>query len=75
YYIGATQGEIEAAVETVKAEAQRDVELIHSFETKNPEGVKDVLHRRFGRKRQKENWFGLGQKDVSWLKSRGGDPR
>ncbi|MBI5957309.1 MAG: hypothetical protein HY866_01145, partial [Chloroflexi bacterium] len=47
YYIGATQGEIEAAVETVKAEAQRDVELIHSFETKNPEGVKDVLHRRF----------------------------
>jgi hypothetical protein len=74
YYIGATQGDVNAAVETVKTEAGRDVELLHAFETKNPEGVKEVLHRRFARKRQKENWFGLGQKDVSWLKSRGGQP-
>lgn len=70
YYIGATTGPLDEAVDSVSSAAGRPVDVIHSFQARDAVSMRDSLHRRFERKRQKEQWFGLSQKDVGWLQSR-----
>ncbi len=74
YYIGATTGLLDDALSALEPGAPQDgLELIHSFDTADPHATEAFLHRKFARKRQKEHWFGLSKKDVSWLKSRRGE--
>lgn len=73
FFIGTTTGPVDEALEKLRTSPDRELTLIHSFETRNADGVKAALQRRFARKHQKENWFGLSQKDIAWLKSRRGE--
>ncbi len=70
YFIGSTTGSLEEAVENLRTTPDRELEVVHSFETKNPDAAKAAIQRRFERKQQRDNWYGLGQKDLAWLKSR-----
>lgn len=70
YYIGSTTGLVEDAVEGLRTTPDRELEVIHSFETRDPDAAKAAIQRRFVRKQQRENWYGLSQKDLTWLKSR-----
>jgi hypothetical protein len=74
YYIGSTTGPVEEAVNDLQAESAQPVEVIHTFEVRDPVSTEATLRRRFDRKRQKERWYGLSKKDVSWLKSLKGEP-
>lgn len=68
YKIGVTYDSVEEELNALAAEHDKELELVHTIETPNPEAVKSQLQRRFGRKRQKEDWYGLGRKDVSWIR-------
>jgi hypothetical protein len=70
FFIGSTTGLVEEAVENLRTTPDRELEVVHSFETKNPDAAKAAIQRRFERKQQRDNWYGLSQKDLSWLKSR-----
>jgi len=71
YYIGTASDTVEAELEKLRASApQAEIELVHSFETANPSSTESALRRKFAPKRQKDNWYGLSRKDVTWLKSR-----
>jgi hypothetical protein len=71
YYIGATTQSIDEALDALRANApQSEVELVHSFQTSSPSSTEATLRRKYANKRQKDNWFGLSKKDVSWLKAR-----
>ena len=70
YFIGSTTGPMEEEIDQLRAASSQDVELIHAFETDSPVSTRDMLRRRFDRKRQKEQWYGLSRKDIAWLKSR-----
>lgn len=74
YFIGSTTGPVDEALGELQSQAPLDgLELIHSFDTTDPDATEAFLHRKFARKRQKEHWFGLSKKDVAWLKSRRGE--
>jgi hypothetical protein len=73
FYIGSTTGPVEEAVNDLQAESAQPVEIIHMFEVKDPASTEATLRRRFDRKRQKERWYGLSKKDISWLKSLKGE--
>ncbi len=51
---------------------ERHEAMENAFETANADGVRDALQRKYDRKRQKENWFGMSKKDVAWIKARRG---
>ncbi len=71
YYIGTASDTVEAELEKLRAGApQGEIELLHSFETANPSSTEAALRRKFAPKRQKDNWYGLSRKDVTWLKAR-----
>lgn len=71
YYFGATTGSVEDSLSALEADGKGPVELVHAFETADAVAVRDALQRKYDRKRQKENWFGLSKKDVTWIKARG----
>jgi len=73
YFIGSTTGSVDEAVSSLQTESGEPVEVIHTFEAKNPASAEASLRRRFERKRQKERWYGLSKKDISWLKSLKGE--
>ncbi|MBN1563638.1 MAG: hypothetical protein JXA10_07360 [Anaerolineae bacterium] len=70
FYIGVAEDLIGDELEALQEETDKEVELIHSFETPNPAKVVNDLQRKFARKKQKDNWYGLSQKDISHLRSR-----
>ncbi len=71
FYIGATAQPVDEALESLRAEApQGEIELVHSFQTPSPSSTEAMLRRKYANKRQKENWFGLSKKDITWLKAR-----
>ncbi len=72
YYFGATAGSVEKSLSALEADGKEAVELVHAFETADAFAVRDALQRKYDRKRQKENWFGLSKKDVAWIKARRG---
>ncbi|MCL4236762.1 MAG: hypothetical protein KJ047_00805 [Anaerolineae bacterium] len=72
YYFGATTGSVEESLSALEADGKELVELVHAFETADAVAVRDALQRKYDRKRQKENWFGLSKKDVAWIKARRG---
>lgn len=72
YYFGATTGAVEEALAALQADAGQEVTLVHVFETVSPNAVCSALRRKYERKRQKEQWFGLSKKDVAWVKARQG---
>jgi hypothetical protein len=74
YYIGSTTGPVEEAMNSLQAEAGQPVEIVHSFRVTDPASTEASLRRKFDRKRQKERWYGLSKKDISWLKSIKGEP-
>ena len=74
FFIGATTGPVDEVLNELESEAPlNSLELIHTFDTTDPDATEAFLHRKFARKRQKERWFGLSKKDVAWLKSRRGE--
>ena len=71
YYIGATTQSVDEALDGLRANApQGEIELIHTFQTPSPSTTENTLRRKYANKRQKDNWFGLSKKDVTWLKAR-----
>jgi hypothetical protein len=71
FYIGATTGAVEAALDDLRPDApQGEIKLIHTFLATNPSGTEATLRRKYANKRQKDNWFGLSKKDIAWLKAR-----
>ncbi len=70
YYIGATDRSVEEAIAELRESSEQAINIVHTFETADPQSVCDALRHKFSRKRQKEIWFGLSKKDIAWLKSR-----
>jgi hypothetical protein len=71
YYIGATTQSVDEALDALRANApQGEIELVHTFQTPSPSNTETTLRRKYARKRQKDNWFGLSKKDIAWLKAR-----
>jgi hypothetical protein len=71
FYIGATDDPVETALDDLRAaNPQREIELIHAFQAANPSRTETMLRRKYANKRQKDNWFGLSKKDITWLKAR-----
>ena len=71
FYIGATTQSVDEALDTLRADApQGEIELVHTFQTSSPSSTEATLRRKYANKRQKDNWFGLSKKDISWLKAR-----
>lgn len=70
FYIGSTTNSVEAEIAALQAGSDKEVELIHTFETTDPTKTVARLHNKFARKRQKEEWYGLSKKDVAGLMSR-----
>jgi hypothetical protein len=73
YYIGVTRDPVAESLESLKDSSPDIPELVHSFQSDNPEAMEAYLHRKFERKRQKEIWFGLSKKDVAWLQTLEGE--
>jgi hypothetical protein len=74
FFIGSTTGPVEEAVNNLQTESGQSVEVIHAFEARDPASIEASLRRKFERKRQKDRWYGLSKKDISWLKSLKGEP-
>jgi hypothetical protein len=71
FYIGATTQSVDEALDALRADApQSEIELVHTFQTPSPSSTEATLRRKYANKRQKDNWFGLSKKDISWLKAR-----
>ncbi len=69
YHIGATHSPLEEALDDLRADVDGgELHVVHSFTTRDPHGKARQLRRKFERKRQKANWFGLSKKDVAWLR-------
>jgi hypothetical protein len=47
------------------------VEVIHSFESDKAERLVTALKRKYARKRQKGDWYGLSKKDIAWVQTLG----
>jgi hypothetical protein len=73
YHIGATTEPVESWIESLQDEVSQPIEVVHTIETTDAEALEAFLHKKYARKRQKGDWFGLGKKDVAWLKSRKGE--
>ncbi|NLX10233.1 MAG: hypothetical protein GXY36_11295 [Chloroflexi bacterium] len=73
YNIGVAFDTVDEDLEALRAEGTTDLELIHTIETDQPEKLRAFLHRKYDRKRQKGEWFGLSKKDIAWLKTLEGD--
>ncbi|MBN2304585.1 MAG: hypothetical protein JXQ72_08920 [Anaerolineae bacterium] len=73
FYIGAGSDSAESKIESLKGDVSQTIELIHTIQAEDAEAMEAYLHKKFARKRQKGNWYGLSQKDVAWLKSRKGE--
>jgi hypothetical protein len=70
FYIGTATDSVEEKIAELQAESDQEVELLHSFETRDPDKTVASLHNKFARKRQKDKWFGLSKKDITGLMSR-----
>lgn len=70
FYIGTTDNSVEDEIAELQAEIDQEVELLHTFETPDPDKTVANLHNKFARKRQKDRWYGLSKKDVAGLMSR-----
>lgn len=73
YHIGIARESVNASLDALRADTSDYVELIHSFETDDPEAMEAYLHRKYERKRQQEIWFGLSKKDVAWIQTLEGE--
>jgi hypothetical protein len=74
YKIGTTMKNLlEDSLSAAQEETRFDVDIVYTLETDHPESVKEYLHRKFDRKRQKDDWFGLGKKDLDWLQEFDGE--
>jgi hypothetical protein len=67
YNIGMTRETVEGRVQDLQGEADQEIQVLHTIESREPEKLVAYLHKRFARKRQKGEWFGLSKKDVSGL--------
>jgi hypothetical protein len=47
------------------------VEVVHSFESDKAERLVTALKRKYARKRQKGDWYGLSKKDIAWVQTLG----
>jgi hypothetical protein len=70
FYIGVAEELVGDELDRLQDEIGKEVELIHTFEAADPQQTVDRLHRKFARKKQKDDWYGLSKKDVSNLRSR-----
>ncbi len=69
YHIGATHGTVEDALDALRETAdEEELHVVHSFTTRDPQTKAKQFRRKFDRKRQKPDWFGLSKKDVAWLR-------
>ncbi|MBN1679912.1 MAG: GIY-YIG nuclease family protein [Anaerolineae bacterium] len=69
YNIGMTRGTIDERLEALDAAAPYDLELVTTIEVSKPDAYLEKLHRKYERKRQKGEWFGLSKKDIDWLQA------
>ncbi len=72
YYIGATSGSVEDELPRLQEQARQPLEIVHTLSTPNAALLVSRFKKRFERKQQKNDWYGLSQKDLGWLKSQKG---
>ncbi|HEX3054421.1 MAG TPA: GIY-YIG nuclease family protein [Aggregatilineaceae bacterium] len=65
YAIGMTRFSLDERQEELQAQMSQPVELVFDLDVDDPEGMVTRYQKKFDRKRQKGEWFGLSKKDVS----------
>ena len=68
YKIAVTYDPVEEVLAALTEETGKEIELIHTVDSASPEALRNQMQKRFTRKRQKEDWYGLGQKDLNWIR-------
>lgn len=72
FYIGATTGQAEDDLPRLQEQSRHTLEIVHAIATENASQLANRFKKRFERKQQRNGWYGLSQKDLTWLKSQKG---
>lgn len=70
FKIGKTSN-LDRRTREIKLVVPGKLDMVHSFETDDPEGIERYWHRRFAHKRVEGEWFLLDASDVAAFKRRG----
>jgi len=65
YNMGMTRFSIDERQAELEAQTSQPLTLVYAVEVDDPEGMVQRYHKKFDRKRQKGEWFGLSKKDVT----------
>ncbi len=64
YKIGKTR-DLNGRLDQIKLQLPWPVEVVHTIETDDPDGIESYWHKRFSEKRENGEWFNLTRDDVA----------